>query len=109
MKVLVDECLPKKLKYEVDTDFVRTVPEMGWASTKNGALLRLAEQEFDVFLTNDQNLEHQQDLKRFNLAFVVLVAPTNDISDLRPLMPAANKAMKKVSAGEIIYINVLSI
>jgi hypothetical protein len=41
---------------------------MGWAGTKNGALLRLVEREFDVFLTNDQNLEHQQNLKQFDLA-----------------------------------------
>lgn len=75
MKVLIDECLPKKLKREVNAEFVRTVPEVGWASIQNGALLRLAEQEFDVFLTNDQNLEHQQNLKEFNLAIVVLVAP----------------------------------
>ncbi|MBA3715617.1 MAG: DUF5615 family PIN-like protein [Pyrinomonadaceae bacterium] len=104
MKVLLDECLPRKLKREVDADVVKTVPEAGWAGTKNGALLRVAEQEFDILLTNDQNLEHQQNLKNFDLAFVVLVAGTNDIADLKPLMPAANEAMKKVSVGEIIYI-----
>lgn len=104
MKVLLDECLPKKLKREVNADEVRTVPEVGWASTKNGALLRLAQQEFDIFLTNDQNLEHQQNLKNFDMAFVVLVAQTNDVADFRPLMPTANEAMKKISAGEIVYI-----
>ncbi|MGH9942455.1 MAG: hypothetical protein ACRD9R_08880 [Pyrinomonadaceae bacterium] len=103
MKVLIDECLPKKLKLEVEADIVRTVPEVGWASTKNGALLRLAEQEFDVLLTNDQNLEHQQKLNKFDLAFVVLVASTNDIADLKPLMPAANEALKQIKAGEIVY------
>lgn len=104
MKVLLDECLPKKLKREVAAEVVRTVPEMGWASIINGALLRLAAREFDVFLTNDQNLEHQQNLKKLDLAIVVLVAGTNDIVDLQPLMPAANEAMKKVGAGDIIYI-----
>jgi hypothetical protein len=63
MKVLLDECLPRKLKREVNAEVVTTVPEAGWATVQNGALLRLAEQEFDVFLTNDQNLEHQQNLK----------------------------------------------
>ena len=53
MKVLLDECLPKKLKREVKADLVKTVPEVGWASKKNGELLRLAEQDFDVLLTND--------------------------------------------------------
>jgi hypothetical protein len=104
MKVLLDECLPKKLKGEVNAEFVTTVPEAGWASIQNGALLRLAEQEFNVFLTNDQNLEHQQNLKKFDLAIVVLVALTNDIDDLKPLMPAVNKALSTISSGEIIYI-----
>src|SRR5438067_724678 len=104
MKVLLDECLPKKLKREIQADVVRTAPEMGWAGTKNGALLRLAEQEFDLFLTNDQNLEHQQNLKQFDIAIVVLIAPTNDIEDLRPLMPAANETMMMISAREIKYI-----
>lgn len=104
MKVLLDECLPRKLKNEVIAEFVTTVPEVGWASIQNGTLLRLAEQEFDVFLTNDQNLEHQQNLKRLDLAIVVLVAVTNDIEDLKPLMPAANEALNKISAGQIVYI-----
>ena len=104
MKVLLDECLPKKLKREVEADEVSTVPEAGWASKQNGELLRLAEANFDVLLTNDQNLEHQQDLKKFDLAIIVLVAPTNDIEDLKPLMPAVNKALKTIKAGEIEYI-----
>jgi len=104
MRVLLDECLPRKLKREVQAEVVRTVPEMGWAGTKNGSLLRLAEREFDVFLANDQNLEHQQNLKTFDLAVVVLVAFTNDIEDLRPLMPAANEALRVISPREIRYI-----
>lgn len=104
MRVLIDECLPKKLKHEVSADLIRTVPEMGWASTKNGLLMRLAETEFDVILTNDQNLEYQQNLKLLNLAVVVLVARTNDIIDMRPLMPAANEALKKIRAGDVVYI-----
>jgi len=104
MKVLLDECLPKKLKHDVKADFVQTVPEAGWASKNNGELLRLAEVDFDALLTNDQNIEHQQNLKKFDLAFVVLVAPTNDIEDLKPLMSAANEALKTIKAGEIKYI-----
>lgn len=104
MKVLLDECLPKKLKCKVEAEFVQTVPETGWASKKNGELLRLAETDFDVLLTNDQNMEHQQPLEKFDLAFIVLVAPTNDIADLKPLMPDANKALRVIKAGEIVYI-----
>lgn len=104
MRVLVDECLPKKLKFEIDAEFVQTVPEAGWASKQNGELLRLAELSFDVLITNDQNIEHQQPIENFNLAFVVLVAPTNDIADLLPLMPAANEILKSIKPGTIEYI-----
>ncbi|MGZ8845968.1 MAG: hypothetical protein ACXW3C_05845 [Pyrinomonadaceae bacterium] len=57
MRVLLDESLPRKLKHDVQADLVRTVPEMGWASIENGSLLKLAETEFDVFLTRDRNLQ----------------------------------------------------
>ena len=104
MRVLLDECLPRKLKHDVRADFVRTVPEMGWASIENGALLRLAEPEFDVFLTRDRNLEYQQNLAALDLAVIVLVAPTNDIEDLRPLMEAANSAIESIRPAEVRYI-----
>jgi len=87
MRVLIDECLPRALKREIIAEFVQTVPEAGWASKKNGELLRLAATKFDVLLTNDQNIEYQQNLSLVALAIVVLVAPTNDILDLKPLIP----------------------
>jgi hypothetical protein len=86
MQVLLDECLPRKLKYALTGIAVRTVPEMGWAGTKNGALLQLAETSFDVFITADQNVEYQQNLKSTILGIVVLVAPNNRFETLQPLM-----------------------
>lgn len=104
MRVLLDECLPRKLKHDVRADLVRTVPEMGWASFENGELLRLAESEFDVFLTRDRNLEYQQNLATLDLAVIVLVAPTNDIEDLRPLMDATNEAILTIKPTEVKYV-----
>ncbi|CAN5352879.1 hypothetical protein BH20ACI2_BH20ACI2_15670 [soil metagenome] len=104
MRILLDECLPKKLKRELADHFVKTVPEAGWAGKQNSELLRAAELEFDVLLTNDQNMEHQQHLKQFDLAFSVLTAPTNDINDLRPLMPAVNEMLNDIRPGETRYI-----
>ena len=105
MRILIDECLPKRLKIELPNHFVQTVPEAGWAGKQNGELLRLAEKEFDVLLTNDQNMEHQQNLSQFDIAFVVLKAPTNDINDLRPLMPTVNAVIEKIKSGEIEYVD----
>lgn len=101
MRVLLDECLPKKLKTHIVADLVQTVPEAGWAGKQNGGLLRLAEEEFDVLVTNDQNIEHQQVISHFDLAFVVLVAPTNDIVDLLPLMPKLNLLLPTLKAGTL--------
>ena len=77
---------------------------MGWASIENGPLLRLAEAEFDVFLTRDRNLEYQQNLAAFDLAVIVLVAATNDIEDLRPLMDAVNEIIISIKPTEVKYV-----
>ncbi len=58
MKVLLDECLPKKLKREVEADFFQTVPEAGWASKQNGELLRLAEVDYLFGLSNRFKIEY---------------------------------------------------
>ena len=104
MRVLLDECLPRKLKFEVDAEFVQTVPEAGWASKQNGELLSLAELSFDVLITNDQNMEHQQSISQFAIAVIVLVAGTNDIDDLMPLMPKLNAVLISIKPGTIEYV-----
>jgi len=75
MRILIDECLPRKLKRELSEYTAFTVQEKGWAGMKNGELLSRAENEFEVWLTADQNIESQQNLERFDIAVVVLIAP----------------------------------
>ena len=104
MRVLLDECLPRKLKSELPGHEVYTVPEMKWAGVKNGALLRIAAGSFDVLITTDQSLEHQQNLKELGLAIVVLAAISNDIDLLRPLMPRVREALGKLRVGEILRV-----
>lgn len=105
MRVLLDECLPKKLKRELVGHTAVTVPEQGWAGQKNGALLQLAQTEFDVFLTIDQNLTSQQNLSQINLAIVVLIAQDNQLETLQPLMLKVLKALETIQAGQIIQIS----
>ncbi|MGB3516276.1 MAG: DUF5615 family PIN-like protein [Elainellaceae cyanobacterium] len=61
MKILLDECIDRKLAREFPKHDVKTVPQMGWAGVKNGQLLALAKQEFDVFITVDRNLSLHSD------------------------------------------------
>ena len=63
MKILPDECVPSRLGRDLIGHDVITVPSMGWAGIKNGALLRLADGAFDVFITVDWNLQYQQSLR----------------------------------------------
>lgn len=104
MKVLLDECVPRKLRRELPEHEVLTVTERGWSGIKNGKLLALAEAEFEVFLTVDQNLKYQQNLKAFNIGIILLVARNNRLKTLLPLMPEAREALENIRAGDFIRL-----
>lgn len=104
--MLLDECVPRKLKRDLPGHDVQTVTEKGWSGIKNGPLLRRAAQEFDVFLTVDQGVEYQQNLVGLDLAIIVMVAAANDIDDLRPLMPRVREALTNISSGSIIKVQI---
>ena len=72
--MLLDECVDRRLAADIQGHDVKTVPEAGWASLKNGDLLSRAQHEFDVLVTTDRNLPFQQDLSRFSIAVIVLRA-----------------------------------
>ncbi len=99
MKIFLDECVNTRILRHIAGHDVRTARQMGWTSIKNGALLALCAGDFDVFLTVDQNLRHQQNLSGLDLAVVVLVAPSNRIKDMLPLVPALLAALPTCSKG----------
>ena len=104
MRLLLDECVPKRLKRELPGHDTRTVQDLGWAGIKNGALLRLANGQFDALLTVDQGIEYQQNLSGLSISVVVMMAPSNDVDDLRPLLPGVQEALAKLKSGEIIRV-----
>ncbi len=106
MKVLLDECIDQRFAQELSGHDVKTVPTMGWANFKNGQLLTLAEREFDVFITVDHNLPYQQNLSKFNLAVVILRAPTNRLVDLEPLVPDLLATLPTVQAGQATTVGI---
>ena len=77
---------------------------MGWATIQNGRLLRLAEKEFDAFITVDRNLSFQQRLPRFSIAVVVLRAKSNRLEDLKPLAPKILGALPSLQPGKALVI-----
>jgi hypothetical protein len=105
VRVLLDECLPQRLRRELLGHEVTTVQKMGWAGTKNGALLPLVAQAgFEAFVTIDKGIEFQQRVKDLPFGVVALRARSNDIADLRPLMPAVLAALPALRPGQLVRI-----
>jgi hypothetical protein len=82
-----------------------TVQGRGWAGIKNGDLLALAQNEFDVLITVDRKVSEEQDLTNFTIALVLLRAATNRLEDLRPL---AGKILKKLADAPAGAVSVVS-
>lgn len=104
MKLILDECIDRRLTQEFIGYEIKTVPQMGWAGTKNGKLLALIEKEFDVFITVDRNLSFQQNLSQFNIAVVVLQAKSNRLMDLKPLVPKILDILSTVVKGQAVVV-----
>jgi predicted nuclease of predicted toxin-antitoxin system len=104
MKVLLDECVDWRLSRDIVGHDVKTVRQMGWQTIKDGELMRLAAEHFDVFITVDRNLSFQQNLGEYTLAVVVLCAKTNRLADLRPLVPELLEIIPIAKVGEATLI-----
>ena len=104
MQVLLDECVDRRLAREVSGHHVQTVPRMGWAGKRNGELLLLAEAEFEVFVTVDRDLPKQHDISQYDLAVVILIARSNRLADLQPLVPQLLVELNSIKTGDVVEI-----
>ena len=105
MRLLLDECVPRPLLRDLTSHDAHHVVDMGWSSKRNGELLKLMVAErFETLLTVDQNLPFQQNLRASGIGVVVVVARTNRVKELRPLMPQILDALGRVRAGELIKV-----
>lgn len=103
MRILLDEGVPVALRYDVEAT-AETVTYRSWDGLSNGDLLRAAEAEYDVLVTLDTNVAHQQNLARFDIAVVVLRAYSDDVEDLRALMPQVNAALTDAVPRQLLEV-----
>jgi hypothetical protein len=102
MRLLLDECVPRKFKQELPGHEVKTAAEMGWSGKRNGELLTLMRKHrFEAFVTVDQNVKFQQNVKASGIAVVVLAARSNRLKELRPLAPAVLRALSTIRSGQL--------
>ena len=105
MRVLLDECVPKRLGQLLTGHAVRTVPQEGWSGKKNGELLGLMTAVgFEVLLTVDQGIPHQQNLRAAGVAVVIMFGASNQLADLAPLIPEVLTALGTIQPGDVTEV-----
>ncbi len=105
MKVLLDECVPRKLKFAISGHYCQTVPEAGFAGKKNGQLLSLAESAgFELFFTLDKGLQYQQNMAKRSIAVLVVSAKSNRLADLLLVVESCLTAMTSIKPGQVIRV-----
>ena len=104
LRILIDECLDRRLSLEIPNFYVKTVVQMGWSGLKNGKLLTNALSHFDVFVTSDRNLSFQQNLSKYKIAVIVLCPKSDQLESLKLLVPTLLKVLNKTVIGQAVYI-----
>jgi predicted nuclease of predicted toxin-antitoxin system len=105
MKILLDECVTKKLKQHLASHQVFTVANMNWLGLKNGNLMRKAIAEgFDILLTIDKNLQFQNNLIDNNLSIVILHCENSKIETLIKFIPEFEKQVAVFEKGKVYSI-----
>jgi predicted nuclease of predicted toxin-antitoxin system len=104
MRLLLDECVPRRLGRLLEPHEVQTVPRAGWSGFKNGELLARAAESFDVFVTVDQGIKYQQNLVNHDICVVALAARSNDIRDLEPLVPKLLAALDEAQPRQVLRV-----
>ena len=109
VRILLDECLPVKLKFRFKDKKpackVSTVTEEQWSGLKNGKLLTLAQSRFDVFITVDRGIAYQQNADSFDIAIVVLKSPTVHYEDLLPFVDKALHTIRDAETGNVLRVD----
>ena len=104
MRLLLDECVPARLRKAPPSHLVSTVPQEGWSGVKNGQLLALAAAKFDAFITGDKNLPYQQNTSTLPVSVFVLDALSNELPYLLPLIPELKAALSSHKQGNYVLL-----
>jgi predicted nuclease of predicted toxin-antitoxin system len=106
LRILLDENMPRKLITLLGADDIeaQTIGQRGWKGKQDGELLRAAQDEFDVFITIDQGIPHQQNISRLRIGIILLEARSNRYADVAPLMEEVNDKIRQITDGKLITV-----
>ena len=104
MKILLDECLPIDFRHHLPGHEVHTAEWAGFKSLKNGKLLEEAETAgYQVFLTVDRAVPHQQNFVQRRISVLVVRARTNQMEDLLPAVGGILVALGEIQPGQVAF------
>ncbi len=104
MRILLDESVPARLGPLLIGHTVTTVQRRGWSSIKNGKLLALSADEFDLVLTADRGMEYQQNLATLPVAVIIVLARSNRMQDIAPAVPQILSALGQIEPGTLLKV-----
>ena len=104
MRLLIDECLPRQMKFWLSKYHnATTLRDMGWEGVKNGKLLKLAnDYGFNVLITADKNMHYQQNF--IGLSVSAAVIPSNFKPHVEKSIPALLQSLEKISPGQKVVL-----
>ena len=106
MKILLDECVPWPMRKFLTGHECSTAQQCGWGGIKNGDLLRLAENEFNLFITSDQNIRYQHNLAGRQIA--ILELSTNDYRRIKAAAELIQTAVATIQPREFHQLEIPS-
>jgi predicted nuclease of predicted toxin-antitoxin system len=104
MRILVDECVDPRVKRLFADHQSATVHEKQWDAFDDGALLAVAQDQFDVLLTIDRGIEFQQNIAKFRLGVVVIHVPKNQIGHYVAIQQEILLAVEDIRPGEVRHV-----
>ncbi len=99
--------MDRRLKRLLTGHEAMTAKDMGWEEAQDGDLLAVAEAEFDVLLTGDQNLPHQQNLRGRDITLLVLLPRRNILRLIVPLLPCILVLLPTVQPGQVYLVKAI--
>jgi len=103
-RVLFDEDVPRQLRRDLQEFAIRTVQEEGWSSVKNGELLRLSSPLFDVLVTADKRLRHQQNIRKYDIGVVVIATRDTRLPRLQQILEELRTAIRDAAPGTVAIV-----
>lgn len=105
LNILLDECVDRRLRRHLTGHNVKTVQECGWSGLENGELVAKIGIQFELFITFDKNMLHQQNIAKYPMAFMVVTRPSQNPDDLKPMAEKIILALPSIKNGTCIQVD----